>query len=199
MDVAAYLPFIALSLVLWNFLAALVQEAGTCFTQAEAMIRSARMPFTLHAARSVIRNVIVLAHNVIVVVVTFAVFQRWPGPVALAALPAAALWLVDAVMVSWLLGTLCARFRDVPPIIASVMQIAFFLSAIIWTPDQVGGKVIWLELNPFFALIEIARAPLLGEPPDALTWISALAWSALLAAAGWLLFTRVRGRLAFWL
>jgi lipopolysaccharide transport system permease protein len=199
MDVSAYLPFLALSLVLWNFLAALVQDACTCFTQAEAMVRSARMPFTLHAERSVVRNLIIFAHNVVVVVITFAWFERWPGAVGLLALPGLLLWALDAVMVSLLLGAVCARFRDVPPIVGSVMQIAFFVSAIIWTPDQVGGKVIWLQLNPFFALIEIVRAPLLGELPGQLTWISAGAWSVVLSAIAWSLFTRVRGRLAFWL
>jgi lipopolysaccharide transport system permease protein len=135
----------------------------------------------------------------VVVVITFAWFERWPGAVGLLALPGLLLWALDAVMVSLLLGAVCARFRDVPPIVGSVMQIAFFVSAIIWTPDQVGGKVIWLQLNPFFALIEIVRAPLLGELPGQLTWISAGAWSVVLSAIAWSLFTRVRGRLAFWL
>ena len=199
MDISHYLPFLALSLVLWNAASAQVQEACSCFTQAEAMIRSARMPFALHAERGVIRNVIVLAHSVVVVVVTFAYFGVWPGVVAALALPALLLWAADAVMVSLLLGTVCARFRDVPPIVGSVMQIAFFVSAIIWKPDQVGGKVLWLVANPFFALIEIVRAPLLGEHPGADVWVSALGWSLVLWTASWLLFTRVRSRLAFWL
>ena len=41
-----YLPFLALSQVLWGFLAALVSEACTVFTDAEGVIRSVRMPFS---------------------------------------------------------------------------------------------------------------------------------------------------------
>ena len=63
-DVHEYLPFLALSQVLWGFLSTLVSEACTCFTQAEGMIRSVRMPLFLHALRTLVRNVLVLAHNV---------------------------------------------------------------------------------------------------------------------------------------
>ena len=198
-DVHKYLPFLALSLVLWNFLSALVMEACTCITQSESLIRSARIPYTLHAMRSVIRNILVLGHNIVVIVVVFAVFHSWPGGGVLAAVPALLLWTIDALALSLLLGAVCARFRDVPPIVGSVMQIAFFVSAIIWTPSQVGGQVLWLQLNPFFALMQIVRGPLLGELPLPLTYASALGWSALILAVSWLAFSRARGRLAFWM
>ncbi len=198
MDVSDYLPFLALSLVLWNFLGTLVSDACICFTAAEGIVRSVRLPFTLHAIRCVIRNVLVLAHNVVVIVVVDVVFCLWPGADGLVAVPGVVLWLVDGMAVCLLLGAICARFRDVPPIIGSVMQIAFFISAIMWKPAQIGGEKLWLQLNPFYALIEIVRAPLLGELPSAMTYASAIGWSVLLCAGAWMLFMRTRGRIAFW-
>ena len=44
MELQDYLPFLALSQVLWGFLAATVSEACATFTEAEAVIRSVRMP-----------------------------------------------------------------------------------------------------------------------------------------------------------
>src|SRR5438067_12750968 len=40
-----YLPFMALSMVLWNALSGLVADASGCFTQAEGVIRTVRLPF----------------------------------------------------------------------------------------------------------------------------------------------------------
>ena len=120
MNLHEYLPFLVLSLVLWNFLSALVGDACVGFTASEAMIRSVRMPFTLYAARIVLRNVLVLAHNLVVVVAVFAIFDSWPGLRGLLALPGYALWLLDSFALTILLGALCARFRDIPPIVASV-------------------------------------------------------------------------------
>ncbi|HTW29500.1 MAG TPA: ABC transporter permease [Acetobacteraceae bacterium] len=193
-----YMPFLALSLVLWNsFIASIVSDACLAFLQAEGTIRSMRMPFTLHAARVVVRNLIVLAHNIPIILGVFAIFDVWPGWGALIAIPGLLLWIADSLAACLLLGTFCARFRDIPPIVASIMQIAFFISPIIWKPELVKNAA-WMPLNPFFSLLEIVRLPLLGGTPSAIIWISAIGYSLLLAAAGWLLFARVRARLAFW-
>jgi lipopolysaccharide transport system permease protein len=198
MNLHEYLPFLALSLVLWNFLSALVGDACVAFTGAESMIRSMRMPYFMYAARTVIRNVLVLGHNIVVILAVYAIFDAWPGWHALLVLPAVALWLVDATAVTLLLGAFCARFRDIPPIVASIMQIAFFVSPIIWKPELVEERQHLLPLNPFFSLFEIVRAPLLGHAASPITWVSAIIYSVALCGAAWVLFVRVRGRLAFW-
>ncbi|MGC8469124.1 MAG: ABC transporter permease [Acetobacteraceae bacterium] len=198
-DLHSYLPFLALSMVLWNFVNTLVTEACLTFTQAEMLVRSLRMPFAVHAARVVVRNVLVLGHNVLVIVLVLAIFRVVPGPVALLAIPAFGLWLADAFALCLLLGAFCARFRDIPPIVASVMQIAFFVSPIIWRPELLHHAAWLLPFNPFYTLFEILRGPILGSVPGGLVWASALGYSAVLLIATWLLFVRVRGRIAFWL
>jgi lipopolysaccharide transport system permease protein len=199
MNLREYLPFLTLSLVLWNFIATLVGDASQSFTASESMIRSVRMPFSLYAARIVLRNVLVLAHNLIVIVAMYAIYTVWPGRAGLLAAPGFALCLVDSLALSLLLGALCARFRDIPPIVASVLQMMFFVTPVIWRPELVGAERQWLlPFNPFFSTLEIVRGPLLGELPSLATYISAGLYSALLLAVSWLLFVRVRGRIAFW-
>jgi lipopolysaccharide transport system permease protein len=197
-DVHTYLPFLALSQVLWFFIATLVGEACTCFTQAEGMIRAIRMPLFLHAIRTLIRNLLVLAHNIVVIVVVDIIFLVWPGWHALLVLPGFAVWAIDGLAICLLLGAFCARFRDVAPIVASVMQIAFFLTPVIWQPEQLGRHAVWLPLNPFFAVMEIVRAPLLGHAPSGTVWLAAVIDSLLLFGLSWLMFVRARGRVAFW-
>ena len=194
-----YLPFLAISQILWMFIATLVGDACICFTSVEGVVRSVRMPFHLHALRTVVRNVLILLHNVIVVVAVYAVFDMWPGWSVLLTLPAMVIWLVDAIAICLLLGAFCARFRDVSPIVASVMQIAFFISPVIWKPEQLGANAVYLVLNPFYSLLEIFRGPLLNEPPGTLVWVSAIAYSLVLCGLSWMFFIRARGRLAFWL
>jgi lipopolysaccharide transport system permease protein len=199
MNLHEYLPFLVLSLVLWNFLGALVGDACQAFLAAEGMIRSLRMPFLLYAARLVVRNVLILAHNLIVIVAVFAIFAVVPGPGALLSLLGFALWLVDALAASVLLGALCARFRDIPPIVASILQMAFFVTPVIWKPELLSpARQALLPINPFYCLLEIVRAPLLGIVPSATVYLAAIGFSVLLIGLAWTLFARVRGRLAFW-
>ncbi|WP_158802666.1 MULTISPECIES: ABC transporter permease [unclassified Acidisoma] len=194
-----YLPFLALSLVLWSFIAAMVSDACTSFTQAENMIRSMRIPFSLYIGQIVARNVLILGHNVIVIVVVFVAFQVPVNLNALAAIPAFLLWLVDGAAASLLFGALCARFRDIPPIVGSVMQIAFYVSAVMWKPDFLHGHQSFLVYDPFYTILQIVRGPLLGQIPTMHAYISALGFSAVLCIFAWLTFLRVRHRIAFWI
>lgn len=194
-----YLPFLSLSLVLWGFLGAVVSEACVTFTEAESVSRSVRMPFFVFAIRVVIRNLLVLAHNILVIVVVFAIFLKWPGWHAVLALPALVLWVADALALTLLLGSFCARFRDIQPIVNSIMQIAFFMTPVIWKPEQLGTGVAKLPLNPFFDLLEIVRAPLMGTTPTMMTWLGAALYSLALCGVAWVFFARARGRIAFWL
>jgi lipopolysaccharide transport system permease protein len=194
-----YLPFLALSLILWQSgIGGLATDACTVFLDAEQTIRSMRMPFTVQVLRCVVRNAIVLAHNLVVPIGVFAIFDSWPGLEAFLALPGLALWVVDGITACFLLGSICARFRDVPPIVGSIMMIAFYITPIVWKPAQLGAHGWWLPLNPFYTLLEVVRAPILGTPLNALLWGSALGYSVLLWLAAWAVFTLARGRLAFW-
>jgi lipopolysaccharide transport system permease protein len=199
MELHDYLPYLAASQILWAFISTTVAEGCTCFTSVEAVVRSVRMPFSLHAMRSVVRNVVVLAHNLVVMLAVYWYFEIWPGWSLLLTIPALAIWLVNAFAVTLLLGAFCARFRDVSPIVGSIMQIMFFVSPIIWKPEQLGEAAVYLPFNPFYVLLDVMRAPMLGEVPSLIVWVSVCLYTLLLCAGTWALFTRARGRLAFWL
>jgi len=58
---------------------------------------------------------------------------------------------------------------------------------------------LWVDANPFYHLVDIVRAPLLGKAPSLLTVVSVLA----MAIVGWyltyLLYVRFRRRVPYWL
>ncbi|MCF3945397.1 ABC transporter permease [Acidiphilium sp. AL] len=200
-DIHTYLPYLTVSIILWNYLNMLVSDGCTCFSQVESMIRGIRMPFTVHAARSVIRNTIILAHNIIVVVAVFAIMGVSMSLYSLWAIPGFLLWLIDAFAMSILFGAFCARFRDVPQIIMSVMQIAFFVTPIMWYASLLEkhpeGELL-IRFNPFYYLLEIVRGPLLGTPMTLdMVW-KALIVSGVLILVATVGFARTRGRIAYW-
>ena len=199
MDLKAYLPFLALSQVLWGFLGVVVSEACTAFTDAEGIIRSVRIPFFVFSIRTLTRNLIALGHNIVVIVVVFATFSIWPGWESLMTIPALLLWIVDALALTLLLGSFCARFRDIQPIVNSIMQIAFFVTPVIWKPEQLGPSAQKLFLNPFFDLLQIVRAPMLGDDISRRVWVGALFYSLILCCLSWAFFVRARGRITFWI
>lgn len=196
--IRTYLPFLALSLTLWNLLSSIVTDGSTVFVQAETTIRAMRVPFFLFIFQLLARNALIFAHNIVVIVVVFLVFSSPINWSALAAVPALLLWMLDGAAVSLILGTFCARFRDIPPIVASVMQIAFYVSAVMFKPNMLGHRSAYLIYDPFYSILEVMRAPLLGGLPSQATYVSAVGFSAILCIIGWLVFLRVRHRISFW-
>jgi len=201
-DIHSYLPYLATSIILWNYLSTLVSEGCTCFSQSEPLIKGTRMPFTVYALRSVFRNTIILAHNVIVIVAVFVVMRVHVSLSALLAAPGLLLWLIDGLAISLLLGAFCARFRDVPQIIASILQIAFFITPIMWNVNILEARPserLLIALNPFFYILEVVRAPLLGTPLTFSIAAKAVIVTAGLVGVSIIAFARTRGRIAYWM
>lgn len=200
-DIHTYLPFLAVSIILWNYLSSLITEGCSCFISSDSLIKGTRMPLLVHAVRTVLRNTIILAHNVIVIVIVLVALDVKQSAASLEAIPGFALWLLDGVFISLLLGAICARFRDIPQIVAAFMQVAFFVTPIMWQASALKGHhaaLYLIKLNPFNYILNVVRNPLLGIPLTSSDVLGALAVSSLIVLVSLVGFARFRGRIAFW-
>ena len=168
-EMGAYFPFLAIGVILWQLIFAFIQESGQVFIAAEPYIKQIKMPLTLHVLRMVWRNAIVFAHNFVVILAVLLLFLPQWSWVALLALPGLALLLVNGIWIGLLLGILCARFRDITPIITTLGSVAFFLTPVMWNKEMLGRHQWAADLNPLHHFIDVIRGPLLGRAPAALS------------------------------
>jgi ABC-type polysaccharide/polyol phosphate export permease len=102
------------------------------------------------------------------------------GLLALPLVLANLLWIAS---VTSLVG---ARFPDVNEIMGNVFILGFVMTPIVWYAGSAPAGTIRgmvMRVNPMFHLIEIVRAPIMGEAVSRLT----LAYVALMSLSGWLL------------
>jgi ABC-type polysaccharide/polyol phosphate export permease len=195
----SYLPMLTIGLVFWMFVSGLVSDGCTTFISVHHIIQHVKLPFSLHAYRIVYRNLLTLAHNFLIVPVIMVIYPPpldwWELPVLL---PAFLLVTLNGVWISMLLGMISARYRDVPPIVASLLQVLFFVTPIFWRHEQLGANSWWVQINPLFAAIDIMRAPLLGAAPAPHSWAIVLWMTVLGCGMTFAFFVRFRHRLAFW-
>ena len=144
------------------------------------------------------RNAVIAAHNLPLILVVFVIFGINPGLTALLAIPGMMLFVLNGFAVVMFLGMLCARFRDIGPIVGTVTQLAFFVSPVLWKPELLHDRQVWLVLNPVYDVMEVVRGPLLGQSPSLLIWFAAIAITAIVCAMSLAFFVRFRGRIAFW-
>ena len=199
LPVRELMPHVCVGLIVWGFINSIMLEAGDLFVGSESYIKQIRLPYSLYACRFVLSKAIIFAHDVPIYIALLLYFRIWPGAAALAAIPGFVLLLVNGVMTSITLGVASARFRDIPRIIASLTQIVFLITPIIWMPELLGPRDYLAHANPFFHLIEMVRAPLLGSTPSMETVAVALAITAINGLIAMTLFARYRNRIAYWI
>lgn len=103
--------------------------------------------------------------------------------------------------VSLLLGTFCTRFRDMPQIVNSLMQVFFYVTPIIWMPNALNPRSanLLVEPNPIYHLIQIVRAPILGGSPTYMNWGVSILMATLGSAFALWFFGKYKKRIAYWL
>lgn len=194
-----FIPFVALGIVFFGVINGIINEGCETFVNAAGILSQTSLPMFTFVWRTVFRNLINLAHNLVIIVIVLIYFGYWRRVDA----PLAAVGLVflvaNAAWAGMLAGIASARFRDVPQIVISVMQFAIFMTPIFWQPDRLGANRIFLSVNPFYYMVEAVRAPLMGAGHARHTFLTL----ALMALVGWALtfavFTRTRRRIVHYL
>ena len=196
-----FLPFIAAGLILWNFISSTISDSCDVFVQSEASIKQLPLPLFTYVEQLVIRNFYIFLHNIVIFPVVCFVTGRALGLNCFLSIPGIILVLLNLSWVSLALGIVCTRYRDLAQIVKSILQILFYVTPIIWMPNQVSARVasIFIELNPIYHILSNVRAPLMNNQPSMLNWIV----SILVAVLGWavtiILFNHYKKRIAYWL
>ena len=199
-DVQSYLPYLTAGMIVWGLIGPLVNENCNAFIDGEGIIKQVKLPLSVHVYRVIWRNLIIFAHNFVIFVLVAVLFKIWSGWSCLMALPGLLLVCMNGAWVGLLWGPISARFRDVPQIISSVMQIAFFMTPVMWQPSAVHGREWFLELNPFYYFVALVRDPLLGDQATGIhVWRAALAITMLGWTITFFIYRRCRWRIAYWL
>ena len=193
-----FIPYLAMGIITWGLLSGVILEGAAAFVGAEHLVRSMKLPYTVHVMRVLQRNLIVFAHNLL----AFVPFMLWLGIRPqwhwLWALPGVVLIMLAALPTAFLLGTLSARFRDLQQMIASIVQLAFFITPIFWKPELLGAHAWVADWNPFQLMLEVVRRPIVEGLPPAVTYERIGLLLLLLCALATPFFIRYRRRLAFW-
>ncbi len=199
-NVRDYIPYLAVNMTIWNLIQVSISESCNAFIEAAPYLRQEALPKTSFIMRVMVRNLVAFAHNLLIIPLVFIVFLYPLSPVALLAIPGLFLVLVGVFAGSASLAILCTRFRDMPQIVTNLLQLAFFVTPIMWHVEQLGTNAFYIEVfNPFAAFLRIVSEPLLGHVPALQTYLSVFIYLAILLLVAWPVFAKFRARIVYWL
>ena len=202
---AEFLPHVTVGLIMWGFISGCIKEGSEVFIANEGLIKQLPSALSVHVYRLVWRQFLFLLHNLVIWVVLMIVFPRPLGWELLLSVLGLAVLMINGVWVSMLFGILATRFRDIAPLLDSMVQLLFYMTPIVWTTHTLyeqGGQIAYrariAELNPLYHYLEIVRAPMLGQPVAAYHWWIVLACTAVGLTLAFLALRKFRSRVPYW-
>ena len=198
--VHTFLPYVATGLLIWNFINGCILDGAEVFIANEGLIRFLPAPISLHVYRLLWRQTLFFLHNLVIWALLVIIFPQPLGVSALLAIPAFLLLILNGGWLAVLSGIVATRFRDIPPIIASLTQLLFFMTPIVWSYERLKSNPLagYVELNPVMHFVEIVRQPLLGEPITWHHWAVVGAITVLGCTVALVCLRNYRARVAYW-
>lgn len=195
-----YFPYLATGIIGWSYLSALILEGSNAFIEAENYIRNQDSYLSLFMMRLLLRNSIVLMHNMLVyipIIVLFHIPVTWK---VLLLIPGLLIIGINALCWGTLFAIIGTRYRDFTQIITSLIQIIFFVTPIMWLPSLLPPKYLWVvEYNPFNQVLNLIRAPMMNQVIS----IENLLLVSLVTAVGFFLYCvtlqKYKHQIVFWL
>jgi len=196
-----FLPFLSAGLIIWGFISSTVMDATTVLIGAEAIIKQLPIPVFTHILRMIGRNLIVFFHNLLIFPIVCLCVQKGINWNIFYFILGLVILTLNLLWISLLLAVICTRFRDMTQIVGSLLQIAFYVTPIIWMPSLLPARasVMLLDPNPVYHLLAIVRDPLIGLSPSLMNWLVSAGLSLIGSLFSLLLFNKYRARISYWL
>ena len=137
LSITEYVPVLANGVILWALFSQTILEGCDAFIMSGGIIKQTSLPLPTFLWRVVTRNLIIFAHQAIVLVSPCDLFQVYPHDSDLVGRDRGSPSCIFNI--SWMAmigGIICTRFRDMPQVVFSIMQMLFFLTPVLWDPKQ---------------------------------------------------------------
>jgi lipopolysaccharide transport system permease protein len=192
-----YYLYLATGIVAWYYFSGTLGESATAFTAHEVFIKQTSLPLTVYILRICVRNLIILAHNLIIL---FGVYF-WVAGFSLRVLlilPVIGVLFLLLYLLSIIIAFFCARFRDLIPLVSNFLQLAMFLTPVFWVATASSGRQIYTQYNPFYYLISAFRAPFGIMDFNVVATLSIASSLVLLFIVDWLIIKKFGRQVVYW-
>jgi ABC-type polysaccharide/polyol phosphate export permease len=191
--------YIAAGLIIWFMLAACITGGLSVYLNDAGLLKETSLPISMPAFRYTFRLLVEFLYKFVVFVIVAAIAGLVPNWNTLLTIPGVALFAINGLWVTLLLGVLGARFWDLRELVSPLMLIAFLATPVLWHESLLSAGSYFAVVNPFTHYLAMVRDPLLGVAPPALSYAIVLA----ITVGGWAVaiwvFAQMRNRIVYWL
>ncbi|ADP10990.1 O-antigen export system, permease protein [Erwinia sp. Ejp617] len=195
-----FIMHLALGMIFWAFLSSSINDSCGIFNDSATIIKQSDLPLYIYILRVFYRQLSILLHNCIIIPFIIYITHSSVNWNLILFLPALAVTSVTLISVGMILGVFCTRYRDMGPVVQSIITLCFFVTPIIWSPEQLPqGRREFVDYNIFYYYLELLRKPLMGAAPETYIWVVAGATSVIMLILSGLILSKNRSKIVYWL
>lgn len=192
-------PSLSVGVIFWNFISSCFTEAPQLFIVNNNFLKNVKISTFTLSLSLFFKHILNLAHSIVIIVLILLFFYEHLTLSYLLVFPGFFIVCLNLLWMIQFLGFLGARYRDLSPLISSIMPLLFFFTPVLYQVKQLGSTQKLMAFNPFYHLLSIVRDPLVGGIPSTQNYIFCLS----MIVFGWF-FTfwiteQKRNRLVYWI
>ena len=186
-DRSTFAIWLAVGFWIWLFLIDAVVGGCNSFIASRPWIIGTNIPLFVYVLQTTTRALIRLCFALPVVIGVLFFFKWSFSPQWFWSLGGFAALIINCLWVQLFLATICVKYRDFAHLTQSIMHVMFFLTPILYQPEQLGDKAYLLNFNPFTHYLAVIRDPIYYQTFPTLGWqvvgvITVLGWIIALVA-----------------
>jgi len=163
LQISTYLPFFSIGYIVWIFFSTTVSESSTILLTNSSIIKQTDIPICSYLIKNLSKNIFLFFHNGLIILLIAYMYLDLNIKDILLLTTGIILFIFITFNISIIVAIISARFNDFAQLITNLIQISFFLTPIIWSPDLLKDKIWVTDFNPLYHWINIIRLPLISE------------------------------------
>ena len=194
-----YIPHLVLGMAIWSFVSTVIMESSRVYVSEGQFLKQIRLPTSTFIYILIWRNLIIFFYQFMVFI--FVLFfidipslENW-----LLAVAGFILILANSLWMGLFVAVIAARFHDIGELLGNLLRIVFFITPIIWMPGSSAKHDIITDFNPFYHLIEVCRAYLLGNEASSISWLVSILLCTIGSMVALIFFGRYKNSIPFWI
>ena len=195
-----YLVYLFSGFIIWMWISQQVIDASEVFSgSSSSYIKAYPNPPIFYVFRKCYLSFLLFLHHIPLILLVTLVVNKTLEFEIIYLLPLGLLIVfINSVLFTTNIGMISARYRDIDPLIKSLMPPMLLLTPVLWKPEMLGEYAAYIYLNPFTYFVGIVRNSLIGLEFDSIIWVGSIVITLFQLIIFFFLYSRKRNRIAFW-
>ena len=186
MPLAGFVAYVAIGYLVFRVISSAITDSTGAFATSAPFILDGHVRLTDFVLRVIATAMFHFIISLPVAALALAIYPdvHWIGLLfSLFSIPVV---IINAMWIGVVFALVGARFPDLKHLVGNIFMFAFLLTPIIWHADTMPlGSIrgTLMRFNPFYHMVELVRAPILGQAIDPSTPL----YLAVMTVGGWIL------------